>query len=87
MLEVTNEAALYLCGLFSGRDSPEGAAVRLLLNEGKVRLTVDYQETNDLAYQLGGQTMLVLDKHVAKEVQHKTLDLKESDRKPELELT
>ena len=81
MLTVTEAAGAHLANMLNEAETPEEGevAVRMLLREGQLAVTLDEPRTQDAKFDHQGATVLVIEDELAQRLDGKTLDI-ESDK-------
>lgn len=85
MLTLTTSAAARLSSLLSGASLDR--AVRLVRQNERLKIRRDQARAGDTTFAHEGRVVLVLDARMAKSLQSRTLDVRETDRGPRLRMT
>lgn len=84
MLQLTHPAGEHLAHLLLEARAPEGVAVRLYLQYDDLAMAIDEMFEDDAAYDFDGRVVLVLDAHMSHMLDHKRLEVEQTEQGPQL---
>ena len=80
MLNVTDEAKVYLKGLIDQNNVPEEATIRLTAGPQGLGLAPDKATEADTAYEHDGRTVLVVAEQISTQLDGKSLSVNETEQ-------
>ena len=86
MLTVTESATAHLAEILDDADAAEGVAIRFVLDEEGLALTLDGFQEGDYTFSHGERLVLLLDDEASKLLTDQTLDVEDTEDGPELSI-
>ncbi|MFQ5915534.1 MAG: hypothetical protein ACE5JS_20380 [Nitrospinota bacterium] len=84
MLNLTEAAGAHLANLLGEAEAPEDVAMRIVVQQNRLSLTLDKERPGDDTLAHEGRAVLVLDPGVSELLTERTLDVAETDEGPKL---
>lgn len=86
MLQVTRNASALLARYLEESETTRNAAIRFILDRERFSLEIDNPHPGDAQFRFGGRVVLVLDRRISESLANNTLDVRQTNGGPALEL-